>query len=94
MPDQTDEEWIFTDISLLEEVVAPSLRLAIKLQHDEHRVLSTADFRSNSEMWNDINEATKTTVICHENDERWRESILNNAVLEKFIYRYNSYILA
>ena len=80
MPDQTDEEWIFADISLLGQVIAPALRLAIKLQHDEHRVLSTSDFRSNEQMWSDINEATSTTVICHENDERWRESILDNAV--------------
>ena len=41
MPDAT-EEWIFLDMNLLKEVIAPSLRLAIKLQHDEHRILSSS----------------------------------------------------
>ena len=41
MPDAT-EEWIFLDMNLLKEVIAPSLRFAIKLQHDEHRILSSS----------------------------------------------------
>lgn len=39
MPDPSDE-WIYKDrdLVLLKEVIAPALRLAIKLQHDEHKV--------------------------------------------------------
>ena len=53
MPDAT-EEWIFLDMNLLKEVIAPSLRLAIKLQHDEHRILSSSGifFMKNNRKFN------------------------------------------
>ena len=45
MPDATDEDWVFIDMDLLKKVIAPSLRLAIKLQHDDHRFLSTSGIK-------------------------------------------------
>ena len=40
MPDPSDE-WIYkdTELVLLKEVIAPALRLAIKLQFEEHKVI-------------------------------------------------------
>ena len=41
----------------------------------------------NSQVWDDIIEVTSKTVICHENDPKWRQSILNNEP-ELFSFRH------
>ena len=89
MPDFSDE-WVFTDdMALLNEIVAPALRLAIKLQSDELRKLTVGEASSEltfSKLWKEIETARKT-VICHENDPKWREAVLNNEP-ELFSFRH------
>ena len=93
MPDPSDE-WIYKDpdLSLLKEVIAPALRLAIKLQHDEHKSgfqINTKEIEnlSNSKVLEDIEKVTKSTIICHENDPRWRQAVLSNQP-ELFSFRH------
>ncbi|CBY42310.1 unnamed protein product [Oikopleura dioica] len=89
MPDFSDE-WVFTDdMALLNEIVAPALRLAIKLQSDELRKFTVGEANVEltfSKLWKEI-EAARKTVICHENDPKWREAVLNNEP-ELFSFRH------
>ena len=39
----------------------------------------------NNVLWEDITSATAKTIICHENDPKWRNSILNNEVRQSKI---------
>lgn len=88
MPDFCDE-WVFTDdMAILNEIIAPALRLSIKLQSDEMKkglTLGEAE-ADHSEMWKEI-EIARKTVICHENDPKWREAVLNNEP-ELFSFRH------
>lgn len=89
MPDFSDE-WVFTDdMALLNEIVAPALRLAIKLQSDDLRKFTVGEANVElafSKLWKEIETARKT-VICHENDPKWREAVLNNEP-ELFSFRH------
>ena len=53
----------------------------------QYRDLNILEDFPNSQVWDDIIEVTSKTVICHENDPKWRQSILNNEP-ELFSFRH------
>ena len=53
----------------------------------QYRDLKISEDFPNSQVWDDIIEVTSKTVICHENDPKWRQSILNNEP-ELFSFRH------
>ncbi|XP_048386897.1 pecanex-like protein 1 [Stegostoma tigrinum] len=71
------QEWIFEDIDLLHKVVAPGIRMSLKL-HQDH-FTSSDEYEDPEILYSAISSHEQTIVICHEGDPRWRQSILSNA---------------
>ncbi|XP_067840257.1 pecanex-like protein 1 [Heptranchias perlo] len=71
------QEWIFKDIDLLHKVVAPGIRMSLKL-HQDH-FTSSDEYDDPAVLYKAISSHERTLVICHEGDPLWRESILSNA---------------
>ncbi|XP_038656426.1 pecanex-like protein 2 [Scyliorhinus canicula] len=73
----TKQEWIFEDIDLLHKVVAPGIRMSLKL-HQDH-FTSSDEYEDPEMLYRAISSHERTLVICHEGDPLWRQSILSNA---------------
>ncbi|XP_078398083.1 pecanex-like protein 2 [Cetorhinus maximus] len=71
------QEWIFEDIDLLHKVVAPGIRMSLKL-HQDH-FTSSDEYEDLEILYGAITSHERTLVICHEGDPLWRQSILSNA---------------
>jgi len=70
------DEWVFQDMDLLRKVVAPSVRMAVKL-HQDH-FLSTDDYDDDAVLFAAITNYLENWVISHEADPGWRNAILSN----------------
>uniref|UniRef100_UPI00398F0BAF pecanex-like protein 2 n=1 Tax=Pristiophorus japonicus TaxID=55135 RepID=UPI00398F0BAF len=71
------QEWIFEDIDLLHKVVAPGIRMSLKL-HQDH-FTSSDEYEDPVVLFEAISSHERKLVICHEGDPLWRQSILSNA---------------
>ena len=69
------DEWVFQDMELLKQVIAPSVRMAVKLHHDH---IATEDYDDSAFLYGSIMSYEKNIVISHEADPVWRNAVLSN----------------
>ncbi|XP_058445647.1 protein pecanex isoform X2 [Malaya genurostris] len=70
----TRDEWVFADMELLHGVVAPAVRMSLKL-HQDH-FLCPDEYDVYEALFNAIDYHTKELVISHEADPLWRNAVL------------------
>ncbi|KAJ6625050.1 Pecanex-like protein 1, partial [Pseudolycoriella hygida] len=68
------DEWVFADMDLLHSVVAPAVKMALKL-HQDH-FLSPEEYDEPVALYDAITTHTKELVISHEADPLWRNAVL------------------
>ncbi|XP_054257111.1 pecanex-like protein 1, partial [Macrosteles quadrilineatus] len=68
------DEWIFSDMDLLENVVAPGVRMSLKL-HQDH-FMSPDEYENLSALYDAIKMHHENLVISHEGDPVWRNAVL------------------
>ncbi|XP_050550189.1 pecanex-like protein 1 isoform X4 [Spodoptera frugiperda] len=71
------DEWVFTDMSLLHSVLAPAIRMALKL-HQDH-FMFPEEYCSSSALYCAIASHSQRLVICHEAAPAWRYNVLRGA---------------
>lgn len=69
------DEWVFQDMELLRRVVAPSVRMALKL-HQDHFL--SAEYDDHATLYDAISNYEKNLVISHEADPAWRNAVLSS----------------
>ncbi|XP_064488891.1 pecanex-like protein 1 isoform X2 [Ornithodoros turicata] len=70
------DEWVFQDMELLHKVVAPSVRMALKL-HQDH-FMSADEYEDHATLFDAISNYEKNLVISHEADPAWRSAVLSS----------------
>ncbi|XP_068403703.1 pecanex-like protein 2 isoform X4 [Eschrichtius robustus] len=70
------DEWVFADIDLLHKVVAPALRMSLKLHQDQFTCPD--EYEDPVVLYEAIQSFEKKVVICHEGDPAWRGAVLAN----------------
>lgn len=71
------DEWVFADMDLLHSVVAPAVKMSLKL-HQDH-FLSPDEYDNSATLYTAIETHTKELVISHEADPVWRNAVLRGA---------------
>lgn len=71
------DEWVFADMDLLHSVVAPAVKMSLKL-HQDH-FLSPDEYDDPAALFTAITVHTKDLVISHEADPVWRNAVLRGA---------------
>ncbi|CAK1583049.1 unnamed protein product [Parnassius mnemosyne] len=71
------DEWVFTDMSLLQSVLAPAIRMALKL-HQDH-FMFPEEYCSPAALYAAISTHAQRLVICHEAAPAWRYNVLRGA---------------
>lgn len=69
------DEWVFTDMDLLKTVVAPAVRMSLKL-HQDH-FMSPEEYEILPTLYDAICRHEKELVISHEGDPAWRNAVLS-----------------
>uniref|UniRef100_A0A3Q2QYH1 Pecanex-like protein n=1 Tax=Fundulus heteroclitus TaxID=8078 RepID=A0A3Q2QYH1_FUNHE len=72
----TKDEWVFTDLDLLQKVVAPAVRMSLKLHQDHFTCLEETE--EASILYEAITNYRSSLVICHESDPAWRKAVLSS----------------
>ncbi|XP_078284256.1 LOW QUALITY PROTEIN: pecanex-like protein 3 [Rhinoraja longicauda] len=70
------DEWVFVDMELLQKVVAPGVRMSLKL-HQDH-FTSPDEYEDPAVLYEAIAGNEEKMVISHEGDPAWRTAILTN----------------
>ncbi|XP_015763882.1 PREDICTED: pecanex-like protein 1 [Acropora digitifera] len=70
------DEWVFADVDLLRKVVAPGVRMSLKL-HQDH-FTSPEEYDELPVLFDAISAHEETLVISHEGDPKWRQAVLAN----------------
>uniref|UniRef100_A0A8D2Q5W2 Pecanex-like protein n=1 Tax=Varanus komodoensis TaxID=61221 RepID=A0A8D2Q5W2_VARKO len=70
------DEWVFADMDLLHQVVAPGVRMSLKL-HQDH-FTSPDEYDDPAVLYDAIRSNEEKMVISHEGDPAWRSAILSN----------------
>lgn len=70
------DEWIFADMDLLHRVLAPGVRMSLKL-HQDH-FTSPDEYDDPAVLYDAITANEEKMVISHEGDPVWRNAILTN----------------
>lgn len=70
------DEWVFVDMELLRRVVAPGIRMALKL-HQDH-FTSPDEYDDPKILYSAITTHETNLVISHEGDPVWRNAVLSN----------------
>ncbi|XP_052105318.1 pecanex-like protein 1 isoform X2 [Mytilus californianus] len=70
------DEWVFADMELLRRVVAPAIRMALKLHQD--CFMYTDEYEDESFLYTAISNYESNLVISHEADPQWRNAVLSN----------------
>ncbi|XP_053134223.1 pecanex-like protein 3 isoform X2 [Hemicordylus capensis] len=70
------DEWVFADMDLLHHVVAPGVRMSLKL-HQDH-FTSPDEYDDPAVLYDAITSNEEKMVISHEGDPAWRSAILTN----------------
>ncbi|XP_060804303.1 pecanex-like protein 1 isoform X2 [Amyelois transitella] len=71
------DEWVFTDMSLLHSVLAPAIRMALKL-HQDH-FMFPEEYCNSGALYTAIALHSQKLVICHEAAPAWRYNVLRGA---------------
>ena len=71
------DEWVFADMDLLHAVVAPAVKMALKLQQDH--ISNPDEFIDPDALFEAIDTCAKDLVISHEADPVWRSAVLRGA---------------
>ncbi|XP_030569336.1 protein pecanex [Drosophila novamexicana] len=71
------DEWVFADMELLHSVVAPAVKMALKLQQDH--ITNPDEFHDPLALYEAIDNCSKELVISHEADPVWRSAVLRGA---------------
>lgn len=71
------DEWVFADMDLLHSVVAPAVKMSLKL-HQDH-FLSPDEYDDSAALYTAIETHTRELVISHEADPVWRNAVLRGA---------------
>ncbi|XP_076252556.1 pecanex isoform X2 [Rhynchophorus ferrugineus] len=69
------DEWVFTDMDLLKKVVAPAVRMSLKL-HQDH-FMSPDEYDILPALYDAICKHEQELVISHEGDPAWRNAVLS-----------------
>ncbi|XP_075233994.1 pecanex isoform X2 [Lycorma delicatula] len=69
------DEWIFSDMDLLKKVVAPGVRMSLKL-HQDH-FMSPDEYDDPAALYSAISVHQEKLVISHEGDPVWRNAVLS-----------------
>ncbi|XP_035029514.2 pecanex-like protein 1 isoform X2 [Hippoglossus stenolepis] len=72
----TKDEWVFADLDLLQKVVAPAVRMSLKLHQDHFTCLEETE--EVSILYEAITNYRSSLVICHESDPAWRKAVLSS----------------
>ncbi|XP_061646869.1 pecanex-like protein 2 isoform X1 [Phyllopteryx taeniolatus] len=72
----TKDEWVFVDLDLLQKVVAPAVRMSLKLHQDHFTCLEETE--EASILYEAITNYRSSLVICHESDPVWRKAVLSS----------------
>ncbi|XP_017286835.1 pecanex-like protein 1 [Kryptolebias marmoratus] len=72
----TKDEWVFADLDLLQKVVAPAVRMSLKLHQDHFTCLEETE--EASILYEAITNYSSSLVICHESDPAWRKAVLSS----------------
>uniref|UniRef100_A0A8C5CLD1 Pecanex-like protein n=1 Tax=Gadus morhua TaxID=8049 RepID=A0A8C5CLD1_GADMO len=70
------DEWVFADMDLLNRVVAPGVRMSLKL-HQDH-FTSPDEYEDPAVLYDAITANEEKMLISHEGDPVWRSAILAN----------------
>ncbi|XP_063047349.1 pecanex-like protein 2 [Engraulis encrasicolus] len=70
------DEWVFADMDLLQKVVAPGVRMSLKLHQDHFTCLEETE--EPSILYEAITGYRSSLVICHESDPAWRKAVLSS----------------
>uniref|UniRef100_A0A8D3E3Y2 Pecanex-like protein n=1 Tax=Scophthalmus maximus TaxID=52904 RepID=A0A8D3E3Y2_SCOMX len=70
------DEWVFADLDLLQKVVAPAVRMSLKLHQDHFTCLEETE--EASILYEAITNYRSSLVICHESDPAWRKAVLSS----------------
>ncbi|XP_036309261.1 pecanex-like protein 2 [Pipistrellus kuhlii] len=70
------DEWVFADMDLLQRVLAPAIRMALKLHQDQFTCPD--EYEDPAVLFEAIRAFERTVVICHEGDPAWRGAVLAN----------------
>ncbi|KAF5282134.1 hypothetical protein FQR65_LT02831 [Abscondita terminalis] len=71
----TRDEWVFSDMDLLKTVVAPGVRMSLKL-HQDH-FMSPDEYEEMPALFEAICKHEEELVISHEGDPAWRNAVLS-----------------
>lgn len=69
------DEWIFSDMDLLRSVVAPGVRMSLKL-HQDH-FMSPDEYEDPAALYDAICKHEEQLIISHEGDPVWRNAVLS-----------------
>uniref|UniRef100_A0A3P9M646 Pecanex-like protein n=1 Tax=Oryzias latipes TaxID=8090 RepID=A0A3P9M646_ORYLA len=72
----TKDEWVFADLDLLQKVVAPAVRMSLKLHQDHFTCLEETE--EAAILYEAITNYRSSLVICHESDPAWRKAVLSS----------------
>ncbi|XP_044276198.1 pecanex-like protein 2 isoform X2 [Varanus komodoensis] len=70
------DEWVFADMDLLHKVVAPAIRMSLKLHQDQFTCPD--EYEEPAVLYEAIRSFEEKVVICHEGDPAWRNAVLSN----------------
>ncbi|XP_006903408.1 PREDICTED: pecanex-like protein 2-like, partial [Elephantulus edwardii] len=70
------DEWVFADMDLLHKVVAPAIRMSLKLHQDQFTCPD--EYEDPAVLYEAIQAFERKVVICHEGDPAWRSAVLSN----------------
>eukprot|EP00117_Sycon_ciliatum_P031967 scpid4339/ scgid0624/ Pecanex-like protein 1; Pecanex homolog len=70
------DEWVFTSMDMLHQIIKPAIRMALKL-HQDH-FLSTDEYDDCETLRLAIEDYHINMVIAHESDPAWRNAVLDN----------------
>ncbi|CAL1527117.1 unnamed protein product [Lymnaea stagnalis] len=70
------DEWVFADMDMMRRVVAPAVRMSLKL-HQDH-FTAPDEYDDSQVLYDAITEHECTMVISHEADPAWRNAVLSN----------------
>ncbi|XP_050441269.1 pecanex-like protein 1 isoform X2 [Adelges cooleyi] len=69
------DEWIFADMDLMKKVLAPAIRMSLKL-HQNHFMVPD-EYEDPAALYNAISYHQRNLVISHEGDPVWRNAVLS-----------------
>uniref|UniRef100_A0A183BQW6 Pecanex-like protein n=1 Tax=Globodera pallida TaxID=36090 RepID=A0A183BQW6_GLOPA len=70
------DEWVFADLDILNRVISPAIRMALKLHQDHFAAI--VDLDEPAELFELIKDYSGRLFISHEHDPEWRRAILAN----------------